>query len=389
MTAESDSFDHIAVAADAEPGPALAEARAACPVAHSGAHDGFWALFSYDDIGAAARDTARYSSASGVTIPAHAFPMALPPIEADAPLHMQVRGPLLPRFSPQVMEALEDDLRSMVNELIDGFIEAGSADLATDLVIPFPGMSIGQLMAVPKDDITMLRDLTAHLMANSSDLDVVMQAMAFFQRLYEDRLANPGEDLPTSVLSLEIDGRPVTNEEYLAIMAMVMMAGLDTTANAAGNMLELIGADDDIRQALIADPAKIPQAVEEFLRYSTPLHASGRTATEDFEIEGCPVTAGDKVLLNWLAANHDPAEFDSPEVLDIERFPNRHFAFGTGPHRCLGIHLARLQLRVVAEEVLRRLPDYVVDTAGVERYIGVTRGVASLPVTFTPGPRSS
>ena len=385
----TDSFDHLEVAADANPGPALAELRGACPVAHSDSHGGFWAMFSYEDIGAAARDTARYSSAAGVTIPAHVFPMALPPIEADAPLHMQVRGPLLPRFSPQVMEALEDDLRAMVTGLIDGFIETGSADLAKDLAIPFPGMSIGQLMAVPEDDIVMLRDLTAHLMANSSDLDVVMQAMAFFQKLYEDRLANPGEDLPTSVLSLEIDGRQVTNEEYLAIMAMVMMAGLDTTANAAGNMLELIGADENVRQALIEDPTKIPQAIEEFLRYSTPLHASGRTATEDVEVGGCPVAAGDKVLLNWLAANHDPGEFETPERLDIERFPNRHFSFGTGPHRCLGIHLARLQLRLVAEEVLRRLPDYQVDASRVERYIGVTRGVASLPVTFTSGPRSS
>ncbi len=383
------SFDHLAVAAADDAPEQLADLRAQCPVQHSDAHEGFWALFDYESVGMAARETATFSSASGVTIPAHAFPMALPPIEADAPLHMQVRGPLLPRLSPKVMEDLEDDLRAMVRGLIDEFIESGSADLAKDLTIPFPGMSIGKLMNVPDDDIVMLRDITAHLMQNSDDMGFIMQAMGFFQKLYEDRLANPGEDLPSAILALEIDGTQVTNEEYLAIIAMVMMAGLDTTANAAGSMFRMIGANPEVREALIADPAKIPQAVEEFLRVATPLHASGRTTTEAVEVGGCPVPAGDRVLLNWLAANHDPAEFDSPETLDIERFPNRHYAFGTGPHRCLGIHLARLQLKLLAEEVLARLPDFEVDEAQVERYVGVTRGLASLPVSFTPGSTSA
>ncbi len=378
-------FDHLEIALQADASDRLSAERDKCPVQHSTAHDGFWAFLGYEHVGDAARSPETYSSASGVTIPAHVFPMALPPIEADPPLHMQVRGPLLPRLAPGVMNDLEDDLRAMVTSLIDEFIASGSADLAKDLSIPFPGMSIGKFMNVPDDDIAMLREMTAHLMQNSSDGAMVMQAMGFFQKLYEDRLANPAEDLPTAILNLEIDGEQIGNEQYLAIMAMVMMAGLDTTANAAGTMFELIAANPEVRQALVDDPSKIPQAVEEFLRYATPLHASGRTATADVEVEGCPVGAGDKVLLNWLAANHDPAEFDDPDTLNIERFPNRHFAFGTGPHRCLGIHLARLQLKLLAEEVLKRLPDYQVDEAAVERYVGVTRGLSALPVTFTPG----
>ena len=165
---------------------------------------------------------------------------------------------------------------------------------------------------------------------------------------------------------------------------VLMMAGLDTTANAASNILEILAERPELRSELINDPGIIPQAIEELLRYVTPLPSLCRVATKDVEIRDVAVAAGERVQLNWIAANHDPEVFEDPEVIRFDRMPARHVAFGSGPHRCMGTHLARLELRILLEEVLAAIPDYRVVAPGVTRYAGITRGVASLPVSFTP-----
>jgi cytochrome P450 len=179
----------------------------------------------------------------------------------------------------------------------------------------------------------------------------------------------------------------LSQEQFLAMMAELLTAGLDTTANSTALILNLLSERRDLRQALIEEPTLIPSAIEEFLRYLTPLPILSRTTTRTIEIDTVEIQEGDKVQLNWLSANHDPAEFPDPEEIQLDRSPNRHFAFGTGPHRCLGSHLARIELKVVLEEVLQRLPDYEINGAGVVRYAGITRGIAALPATFSPGPR--
>lgn len=388
MNVESE-FDHLAVAALADPFETLAEARRRCPVAHSSAHGGFWALFAYEDISSAARAPERLSSASGVTIPHHGFPLSLPPIETDPPQHIQFRAPLLQRFSPGTVAHMEPALRAAVTDLIDSFIERGVADLAVDLCARLPGIAVTHLLAIPDGDAEAVKEWTVRLIQDPMDMDAIGDAMEYFAAMYDDRRASPKDDIPTLLLNLMIDERPISEEEYLCTMNTLVMAGLDTTANAAANILEVLDRFPDKRQELREARSRVPAALEELLRYVTPLPSLCRTATQDFEIRGRRIGRGERVQLNWIAANHDPDEFPEPETLDFDRPSNRHLAFGGGPHRCLGAHLARLELRIIVEEVLERLPDYKVDRDGVKRYSGITRGILSLPVVFEPGLKRS
>lgn len=380
----TEHYDHLVVAALDDPFPMLAEAREQCPVAHSGEYEGFWAVFGYGDISTMARDPAVFSSAQGVTIPHHGFPMSLPPIETDPPQHMQLRGPLLERFSPGAVGRLEPVLRETVVELIDAFAGRGEADLAVELTVRLPGAAVSHLLSIPDEDRARCHEWTTALIRDPENLEAISAAFAYFYELYQDRSAKPRDDIPSLILGIMVDGEPVSEQEFLCFMCTLVMAGLDTTANAGANMLQLLGRRPDLRAQLIADPERIPLAVEEMLRYITPLPALARVTTEPVEVGGVPIPAGERVQMVFIAGNHDPAEFECPEEIRLDRSPNRHLAFGAGPHRCLGAHLARLELRILLEEVLRRIPDYVVIEAGVERYTGITRGISSLPVTFTP-----
>jgi cytochrome P450 len=381
-------FDHLALSAMAEPYPALRDLRGRCPVAHSDAHDGFWVFTRYDDVNRASHDPVRFTSTKGVTIPHHGFPVSLPPIELDPPLHKQFRGPLLEHFSPARVAEREGEIRRQVTELIDNFIADGRADLAQQLTIPLPGYVTSRFFGFPEEDLDRLHDWAVRILATSGDLAVVGETFDYLNKVYEDRLANPRDDLASVVLTIEVDGRPISQMEFLCMMNMLFVAGLDTTANAGAHMLEHIARHPDVRKRLLDEPELVPVAIEEFLRFLTPLPALSRTTTEEVTVGNAAIPAGERVLLHWMAANHDPAEFPDPDDFVIDRVPNRHFAFGAGVHRCLGSNLARLELRIVLEEVLLRLPDYhLADEDGVARYPGVTRGISSLPVTFTPGPR--
>jgi cytochrome P450 len=187
---------------------------------------------------------------------------------------------------------------------------------------------------------------------------------------------------------MQIDGREIEVMEFVMLLTTLVAAGLDTTTNASANIAVLLHEQPELRQQLIDRPELIPSAVEEMLRYLTPLPMLARVTTRDVEFDGITIPEGQKVALQWLAANHDPEEFPEPEKVVFERKPNRHLAFGMGPHRCIGMHLARIEVRVVLEELLRRLPDYEVVTDEVVRGKGVTRQIYNLPVRFSPGKKS-
>ena len=380
----AEHYDHLEIAAMDEPFAVLAEAREKCPVVHSAEYEGYWPLFRYDDIGTVARDPGRFSSAQGITIPHHAFPMSLPPIETDPPQHMQLRSPLLDRFSPGAVARFEPALRHSVVEMIAAFAERGEADLAEELTVLLPGVAMSLLLSIPDEDRARCHEWTTALIRNTEDMEAVSSAFAYFYELYQDRSANPRDDIPSLILGITVDGRPITEQEFLCFMCTLVFAGLDTTANAGANMLKLLGERPELRDELIADPARIPQAVEELLRYITPLPALARVTTEPVTLNGVEIPAGERVQMVFIAGNHDPAEFECPEEIRFDRSPNRHLSFSAGPHRCLGAHLARLELRILLEEVLRLIPDYRVVEGGVVRYGGITRGISRLPVKFTP-----
>lgn len=380
----AEHYDHLEIAAMDEPFPVLAEARQKCPVAHSAEYEGYWPLFRYDDIGTVARDPGRFSSAHGITIPHHAFPMSLPPIETDPPQHMQLRGPLLDRFSPGAVARFEPELRRSVVEMITAFAGRGEADLAEELTVLLPGVAVSLLLSIPEEDRARCREWTTALIREPENMEAISSAFAYFYELYQDRSAEPRDDIPSLILGITVDGRPITEQEFLCFMCTLVFAGLDTTANAGANMLKLLAERPELRDELIIEPARIPQAVEELLRYITPLPALARVTTEPVTLNGVEIPAGERVQMVFIAGNHDPAEFECPEEIRIDRSPNRHLAFSAGPHRCLGTHLARLELRILLEEVLRLIPDYRVVEGGVVRYGGITRGISTLPVKFTP-----
>lgn len=381
-------FDHLALSELENPYDEIRELIEKCPVGYSEEHDGFWVLNKYKDVSAAARDPLLYSSQlRGSSIPNHGFPVTMPPIESDPPQHTQYRGPLLHRFTPRAVRAYEDETRAYINELIDGFIERGESDLATELTYPLPTRIATKFLGMPVDDGPRLQQLASSLLEGNGDVDVIEEVVDYLVAFYENTIANPGDGIPSIIASLEVDGQTIGEDQFIFVMTVIFMAGLDTTANAGAHILLYLARNVELRDTLIKDPAQIPVAVEELLRYLSPLPLLARTTTEDVEIEGEKIPKGERVGVHWMAANHDPDEFPEPDSFILGRTPNRHLAFGVGPHRCLGANLARMELAVLIEVVLARMPDYRIIDEKVSHYRGTVRGIDRLPAVFTPGKR--
>lgn len=200
---------------------------------------------------------------------------------------------------------------------------------------------------------------------------------------------HPGQDPLTALCQAEIDGEPLTPQEKLGGGMLLMIGGVDTTTSVLGSTIRWLGANPDARRRLRENPELMTTACEEFLRVFAPVTGNARTCTRELEMNGQRLQAGDRVLLNWAACNMDPAVFDEPHEIRLDRAPNRHATFGLGIHRCLGSNFARLVFQTVLEQVLERMPDFSIDESGVEPYpsFGVNRGYVRLPMTFTPGER--
>lgn len=383
------SYDPLAIAALEDPSALLIEARKHCPVTQSDQHGGFWALFRYEDVGHVARNPVQFSSNHGLGIPDHGMPIRWPPIEMDPPKHIQYRAPLMEWFSPGSVARLEPAIREVVTGLIDAFCETGTADLATQLTIPLPCKLIPAWLNLPPDDAGQFHDWATRLLGPEQDYQAGIDMFSYFWTLCSSRRVDPQDpasDFTSLLLTLVIEGERIGVEDAALTMCTLVSAGLDTTANAGSYILHILHRRHDLREILRTDRTLIPQAIEEFVRYISPVAMETRTTMTDVEIGGIPIPPGRKVLVNWLAANRDPAEFDDPHEIDLHRQVNRHYGFGAGPHRCLGAHLARIELRILLEEVLDRIPDFTVLDEAVERYGGITRGVTSLPATFSPSP---
>ncbi|HTK67045.1 MAG TPA: cytochrome P450 [Pseudonocardia sp.] len=380
-------FDHYTtLCLDEDPLPVLRELRSACPVGRSETHGGSWVLTRYADIWDAARDPGTFSSASGVSVPHHGMP-SLPPIEYDPPVHTLFRGPLIPRFTPSVINTYEPHARKVVTELIDQFIEDGKADIAQQLTVPMPAIINTPMLGIPLDDREKFQHWAVTLMASGGqDMEAIMSCAMYFGELYDTRTKDPLDDIPSLLIGIKVDDEPISKEQFILAMVMLMSAGLDTTTNSGSHMLYWLGRHPEERQLLVDEPSRIPAAVEELLRHITPLPALFRTATRAVTLHGAEIAEGDRVQLCWMSANHDPDEFPDPETLHLDRTPNRHFSFGIGTHRCLGAGLARLELRVLLEEALPRLGDYQI-VGPPTRYSSATRGISNLHITFPPGPK--
>jgi cytochrome P450 len=304
----------------------------------------------------------------------------------DPPAHHGYRAILNPLLTPRVVATFEAQIRELAQSLIEPTRELDSFDLAEMFSAPFPKSVSLRWIGLPDSDrlyLAGLVDATSTTRGEADLADVGLQLATYFGKFVADRRAEPRrEDLISKLVDAEIDGRPLADEEIILTLITVLFGALHTTTlTLNGIMLRLLDHPEET-QTLLADPSIMSSAVEEFLRWCAPSAGVIRTATKDTSIAGCPIHAGDKVMVLNGSANFDPDEFPEPDRLDLTRQPNRHLTFGSGPHRCVGAHLAKLMLRIGIEEMGPELAGLrLVDRDKVQYAGGEGRGVVSLPVT--------
>ncbi|MGB3602264.1 cytochrome P450 [Gordonia sp. (in: high G+C Gram-positive bacteria)] len=370
------------------------------PVVWSPHYGGHWIVTSYEEIHEVLRDAETFSSHPNNLVTNEAFGKFIP-IELDPPEHTGYRKALQPLFGPARMKQLTEDIRAVVDELIDGFAAKGSAEFVSEFAHELPARVFLALMDWPVSDAPLFTEATDVVLfgkpggteQESLEARAIagMQMLGYFQKMVDDRRATPGEDITSTLIHTEVellDGkRLLTDEELNRMFFLLLIAGLHTVQGSLAWMIKHFVANPDQRRDVAEDPALIPSAVEEILRIEAAV-VPGRRATRDTVLGGQEIAAGEQLILMLCAANRDSVEFDDPAVLDIERSPNRHLSFGGGAHRCLGSHLARIELAVAMEAIHARIPDYrFVESDPPVFHSSQVRGCARMPIEFTPESR--
>ncbi len=379
-----------------DPQPVLRRIAAETPVVRWEFGLGF---FRMDDILAAGRNPVLVS-ADPTTGEAMGMGSAEPliPLHLDGDLHRHYRKLLDPLFAPRKMALLEPDIRALADDLIDEFIDDGEVDLFEAFCVPLPSTVFLTLFGMPLDDMPALIDFKDRILkAEAETLDqkereareVGLEMRVLLRQRLEERKASgdrPG-DLLDSFMHFEVDGHTLNDDEIVNIMHMFTIAGLDTVTSSLSCILAWFATHPEQRDRVVADPDRLAPAIEEVMRFQSPVPSSGpRWATADTEINGVPVREGDLIYLCWASGNLDPETFDQPLDVDPERAENRHIAFASGLHRCLGSHLARNELRAAIDQLHRRIPDYrLAGGAGLEFEFAGVRQATSVPITFTKG----
>jgi len=387
-------FDHLDPTFVADPHAIYRQLREECPIAHTDRYHGVWIPTRYDDLATIAHDHQHFSSRTILITDRAESPTELgfhaPPITEDPPYHTDIRRLLLPVFSPSVVAEYEPITRTMANELIDTFVHAGACDAAIDYAQHVPIKVISRMLGIPDTDHARFRDWIHRLIeqgpaGGETALDAIMEVGGYLAKHVENHRTTPRDDIISHLIDARMpDGRELTGDEILGVCMLLLLAGIDTTWSAIGASLLHLATHPADRHRLVAEPQLMASAVEEFLRVFAPV-TMAREVAEDITIGGCPMRAGDRMLLPFPSGNRDPRVFEDPDQVVLDRTMNRHFAFGVGIHRCLGSNLARMELRVAIETWLDRIPDFVLDNeSAVPWSAGQVRGPRSLPFRFDP-----
>jgi cytochrome P450 len=383
-------FDYLSPGVAQHLNATLDTMRARCPVAHSDAHGGYWIVSRYGDVLRVAQDWQTFSSAHGVSVPDTKMVVRAIPEHVDPPLHREYKRLINAYFTPAAVEKHREGTREMVTRLIDAFIDQGECDFMSAFARPFPGLAFFELVLnAPSDQVA---DINAMSMAAATPGNP--KAGEAWRGMYDwivefveqRRKQGPCGDVVDGVLEAEIEGRPISDEEVIGIIQLLILGGLDTTAGALGQFMIRFCHQPEIPELLRRKPEVLPDAIEELLRLESPFVAIARTAMADTEVGGRPIEKGEKVLIYWASANRDESEFSVPQVFDIERKVNRHLTFGAGPHRCAGSNLARMNLRIAVHELVQRLEDIRLQ-AGAEPlpfHSALNRSPLRVPITFMP-----
>ena len=385
-------FDHTDDVWAADPYPIWGELREECPFAHTERYGGAWLPTRFEDVSEIAYDTEHFTSRSVVVSefrpPFDFAPVGIaPPITSDPPFHAGARRILLPIFSPQAMAKLEPSTRAYCEQLIDDMKARNTnvVDGAIDYAQHIPVRVIANMLGLPESDADRFRGFVEHVLEGVS-LPMEQRA-AGMQELFEylsvqinEHIADPRDDLITLLLNTELDGEKLTPFHVVRTIALLLLAGIDTTWSAIGAALWHLAKTPQDRERLVNEPELLPTAMEELLRAYAPV-TMARLVKEDMDWHGCPMKAEEWVLLPFPSANRDPNAFENPDDVILDREVNRHAAFGLGVHRCAGSHLARMELRVALETWLEAFPDFeLADPAAVRWSGGQVRGPRTLPI---------
>ena len=351
-----------------------------------------WGISRYADLKAISKDPVTFSNAQGIRPDSGPMPMM---IDMDDPEHFQRRKLVNRGFTPKRVREREQEIRDVCDGIIDRVIEKGECDFVWDIAAPLPLIMIGNDLGVaPEDREQLLEWSDAMLCALTGDPEHIGRASEAFAgyneyagRVIEDRTANPRDDLMSVLCHAEVDGDRLDQGSLIFESLLILIGGDETTRHVISGGGWQVLRDRDQWERLVADPSLLTSGIEEMLRWVSPIKNMARIATRDVEVAGQQVQEGQKLLLLYPSANRDEAVFDDPFRFDIGRTPNEHVAFGFGTHFCLGNSLARLELRVMFEQLLARLPD--LELVGGEepgyRAANFVSGYESMPVRFTPG----
>ena len=372
------TFDYWSPTFAPDPYPLFRRLRAECPVARSDELDGFYVVSRYEEVNAVLRDHATFTSTvmTAPAIPVEARP-PVPPLDQDPPSHTRYRQLLLPFFTPARAAGLEAIARDTARQLAAAC--TGTIEAYMSYCFPMPTVVISQILGVDAADYRRFEEWIASTVDGQgvdpgAALDASTEIHQYLGALLERRQREPRDDLLTFLLSAEVDGQPLSDAERLGIAQLLLIAGIDTTANTLAHALLHLSEDPEARQRLAADPLLMTTAVEEFLRIYAPVSLV-RGARRDTELAGCPIARDTPVFISIPSANRDERRFSEAEEVVLDREHNAHIAFGAGVHRCLGAHVARMELRVGLEEFLSAVPDFrLADRESVSWKPGPIRG---------------
>jgi cytochrome P450 len=348
-----------------------------------------------EDVDFALRHTEIFSSNVDAVDLKNKRPMI--PLQIDPPEHKKFRKLLDPIFAPRKMALMEQEVSDLVNHLIDGFIERGEVDFAKEFSVPFPSEVFLTLLGLPMDELDTFLTMKDGIIrpehvtgtaqgsaeAGAYQQKIADSVYAYFDEILDQREKEPKDDLLSHFLSAEVEGDRLSREDILDICFLFLIAGLDTVTATLDCMFAFLATHPEHRRQLAENPDIIPNAIEELLRWETPVMMVSRVAVEDTELSGCPVHKGDHAIVVIGSANTDEAEFPDAHEVRFDREVNRHIAFGGGIHRCLGSHLARLELRVALREWHKRIPEYEIEPDHQLVYTTGIRSIDYFPMRFT------
>jgi cytochrome P450 len=383
-------FDHHHPAFGQDPYPVYELMQSRCPVTHSDNYGGFWVVTGFDEARYVWQHADLFATQPSVSVP-HGLGNKRPmlPLEVDPPLHTKHRMLLAPVFAPNRITAMESKIRQICDELIDTFIDRKECELITELAQPFPTKIFVDMVGIPQEEALQFRDWNHNILhgqhgdpTGASRAEAGAQARGRLREILTERRRERRDDIISVLIDSEVDGQKLDDEEILDHAFLLFLAGLDTVQGAIGFQFAFLSQHPEHRDRLVREPATIPKAVEELLRWEG-LNISGRNATSDVELGGTTIPKGDPVVIVNRAADRDPRVFTDPNTVDFDRDPKGTLAFGAGPHRCVGSHLARLEMRVVHEHMHRRVPGYRLKPGGaVSTHGGNVAGVDALPLVW-------